>query len=123
MVRSARNAQRDQTKPKVTPAAENTQQRAELGDSPIPVRTLIFIEVGTLAPAEARQAVAQVSKLYGTTRHPTFVCPVRNGKLTTNALFEQEILDWVHQICDVGHDGKIKFKTPPVEVDVLRTTA
>ena len=95
--------------------------------SNLPVRTIIYIEVGNMPTAEVRAAVAQVSKLYATNRHPIFICPMRNGVLTTDVLFEEEVLNFVRSICEVvtGSDGSntITLRGGVQAVDVARLDA
>lgn len=120
MARSARTTPSHQPTPK-----ESTKQDAQrllLGDSPIPVRTLIFIEVGDLPTKDVQSAIAQLSELHAISRHPTFICPVRHGRLTTDVIFEAEILDFVDKICEVV-DDKIVLKGGATNVDVARLKA
>lgn len=110
---------------KSRPAVVNEKTLARMGkrhDPSIPLRTVIYIEVGNLKSEEVQQAVAFVQKQHASSHHPVFVCPVRNGRLSTDVLFEEDILTLVNAWCEIK-DGKIVMKDGAKEVDVLRTHA
>lgn len=87
--------------------------------SEIPIRTLIFMEVGDVPPDQVRQAVSQVRALHGESLHPTFVLPVRDRKLTGDVIFEQELLDMIRSICTVDA-GQIVLCGGVRQVDIMR---
>lgn len=125
MVQPARSKPQQVGQPPKEPPVtidERLQKRAAIEDSGQPVRTIVYIEVGDLPSAEVRQAIAKVSKLYAANRHPTFVCPVRHGRLTTDVVFERDVLAFVNMVCEV-HDGQIILRSEPVSVDVFRAHA
>ena len=77
-------------------------------DPSIPVRTLIKIEIGNMSRNDVRNAMATIAEQY-TGNHTTFILPTRDGKLTTDVVFEQEIVDYINTFCEVK-DGKIALK-------------
>jgi len=125
MPRSARDEPRksESEKPAPPPVVGDkrlAQRMLTYTQSAVPVRTVIFMEVGDLPAEQVRVAVQQVRTLHGEAAHPTFVIPVRNRKLTGDVIFEQEILDMVKDICEV-RDGQIILRDGAREVDVLRS--
>lgn len=121
MAKSARDKKKSPAK-KAPPAvtSEPLSNRLQMGSqSAVPVRTLIFMEVGNITPDEVRAAVSNVTARHQGALHPTFVLPVRDGKLTGDVLFESEILDLVNKLCEVK-GGVICLRDGAREVDVLR---
>ena len=77
-------------------------------DPNIPVRTLIMIEIGNMSRNDVRNAMATIAEQY-TGNHTTFILPTRDGKLTTDVMFEQEIVDYINTFCEV-REGKIALR-------------
>lgn len=103
------------TKAATSVAAELNQNNTILAnrlamqsDPSIPVRTLIKLEIGNMSRSDVRNAMATIAEQY-TGNHTTFILPTRDGKLTTDVLFEQEIVDYINTFCEVI-DGKIALK-------------
>lgn len=126
MARSARDKPKQEQPDK--PAQPVVARRA-LADrmvvhttSNVPVRTVIYMEVGALPADQVRAAIAHVKAIHGEGAHPTFVIPVRDGKLTGDVAFESEILDMVNKVCEVSRDGTIVLRGGAREVDVMRAT-
>jgi hypothetical protein len=96
------------------------QRMVTYTQSAIPVRTVIYMEVGDLPADKVRAATEQVAHIHGSPAHPTYIIPVRNQKMTGDVIFEQEILDMVKKICHVV-DGDIVLRDGAQEIDVMRT--
>jgi hypothetical protein len=104
------------------PAVEDERllKRVQVQDvSTVPVRTIIAIEVGDLPANQVQNAVLQISQIYATGNHPTYILPVRNGKLTSDIIFEAGIEEMVRTLCEVVN-GEIKLRSGWREVDVMR---
>lgn len=112
---------KEEKKPQAVVASKPLAQRmVTYSQSPVPVRTVIFMEVGDTPADQVRQAIAHVKTIHGEGMHPTFVLPVRNRKLTGDVIFEGEILDMVRALCEVK-DGEIVLRDGARDVDVMRT--
>jgi len=111
--------------PSVTPPApavenERLLKRVQTQDvSTIPVRTIITIEVGDMPVKDVQNAVLQVSQIYATGNHPTYVIPVRNGKMTSDIVFEAGIEELIRTLCEVVR-GDIKLRGGWRDVDIMR---
>ncbi len=88
--------------------------------SAIPVRTVIFMEVGDTPPDVVQAACAKVAQIHGESMHPTFIIPVRHKRLAGDVIFENEILEMVNKICEIK-DGTIVLRDNAQDVDVLRS--
>lgn len=109
----------EQPAPPVVGDKRLAQRMVTYTQSQVPVRTVIFMEVGDLPADQVRAACAQVKAFHGESMHPTFVIPVRHRKLTGDVIFESEILDVVKSICEVAA-GNIVLRDGARDVDVLR---
>lgn len=99
---------------------QRIQERMDIKDSPIPVRTIIQIEVGDMPVRDVQVAIMQLEKVYANGKHPTFVLPCRNGKLRTDVIFEGAILGLVNKLCEVSPDGQIVLRGGHSDVDIMR---
>jgi len=84
------------------------------------VRTINYVEVGDMTPEQITSLAIMFAKQYeGNVYGPHYFLPARNGHLSTDIQFENEILSVVNQLCEV-RDGKIVLKGEPVKVQVIR---
>lgn len=120
-----RNKPKSQAKP--NPVVQDQSLQRKLAErlpvatiSNVPVRTLLKIEVTEIPPGSLQSIVKTALQSHQSAHpnHPVYICPVRNGVVQSEPLFEGAILDLVKDLCEVV-DGEIVFKgRPPVEVDV-----
>lgn len=90
----------------------------------VTLRTIHFIEVGDLQPQQIQFMVQELNATYNPAEQGIhFVIPVRNGKIGTDIVFEEEFLKVVHETCEVREDGEIHLKGGAREVQVLRQRA
>lgn len=88
--------------------------------SNLPVRSVVFVEVGDAEPLRVQCLIQEINGIYKTARGGVhYVIPVRNGKIKTDILFEKEFLDVVNKVCEV-RDNNIVMKNGEQEVQVLR---
>jgi hypothetical protein len=96
---------------------------AEVDDMSVPIRTVMYVEVGNLPSNEVRDVTASLMQTLHP-GHPHFVVPLRNGKMLTDLDFERELLDFVQLICEIESDGgsgaRIVLKGGCHDVDVIR---
>lgn len=89
--------------------------------STIPVRTVIYIEVGGMEVEQVRQLAKQYAASYeGSVFGPHYVVAVRNGRPSADVEFETEFLETIKQICEVVN-GEIKLKDGHTDVQIMRT--
>lgn len=99
---------------------ERTPNIPELPSSTHPIRAVVYVEVKDMQQNQIRDLVTRVSQAYATARGGIhYVIPVRHGKITSDILFEVEILDVVNQICEVK-DGKITLRDGATDVTIIR---
>jgi hypothetical protein len=107
--------------PQVSP--EVLARSKEVDDMSVPIRTVMYVEVGNLPPNEVRDIVASLTATLHP-GHPHFVVPLRNGKMNTDLDFEAEVLEFVRSICEITDDGgsgaKIVLKDGCCDVNVIR---
>lgn len=125
MVRSKRSKPKpEKSKPRPQIIDERPPEKVlprskEAGDRKLPIRTVLYVEVGDL-PSQAIGALCMdVMKKYAQNEHPHYVLPVRNGKLGPDIVFEEEWLKTIRQLCKV-ENGEIVFKHTAREVDIIR---
>ena len=123
MPRNARDVKKDHNATPKVPASVTNERLASRcaleGPSSIPVRTVMLVEVGDMPSGQVRMIVEQMRAAQGEPLHPTFIQPVRNGKIMGDIIFEQEILTMVRKICEVV-DGEIVLRDGARDVDILR---
>lgn len=102
--------------PQISPEA--FARSTEKDDMSTPIRTVMYVEVGNLPPAEVRDVTASLLQTLHP-GHPHFVVPLRNGKMNTDLDFEGEALEFVRSICEV-QDGQIVLKDGCHDVNVIR---
>jgi hypothetical protein len=88
-----------------------------------PVRCLNFVEIGNLDPKQVQLMIQELGTTYQGARGGIhYFLPLRHGKITTDILFEQEILDMVNKMCEVKN-GEIVLKGGDVrDIEVIRRT-
>lgn len=85
-----------------------------------PVRTVVYVEVGNMENERILHMVKEINKLYDKSHGKHYVLPVRNGKLNTDMVFEQEWLKVVKDTCEVNDEGEIVLKGGCEDVHVIR---
>jgi hypothetical protein len=89
--------------------------------SAIPVRTVVYVEVGGADQDQVWELCRQYAASYqGSVHGPHYVIPVRGGRLGTEMEFEKQFLETVQELCEI-QDGKIVLKGGALEVQVMRT--
>ena len=84
------------------------------------VRIVNFMEVYDMDYSQVQLLLKEVSATYHKNRDGiNYVIPIRHGKISTDILFESEILDFINQICEV-RNGEIALKQDAQEVHVIR---
>lgn len=96
------------------------KQEESVQGSNDPVRTVLYVEVGDMEPLRVQLLITEVNKQYGSARGGThYVIPVRNGKIGSDIMFEEEFMKVVNQLCEVK-GGVIALKDGAREVAVTR---
>ena len=103
----------DERTPKVQPQAVQ---------SDIPVRTVIYMEVGDMERERVLYLVKQVSASYENSNGTHYVLPVRHGKVSGEIGFESEWEAVVREAFEI-RDGQICLKGGSKEVKVVREFA
>ena len=73
--------------PEISPEA--LARSKEVDDMHIPIRTIMYVEVGNLPPNEVRDITASLTRTLHP-GHPHFVVPLRNGKIHTEYTFARD---------------------------------
>jgi hypothetical protein len=110
------------TRPAIYDERIATRAQAKSNEG-IPVRTVVYIEVGDESPDNVRSILRAISQHYQGNEHPIFVLPLRNRKLLTDIEFEGEALGTIKKFCEafVGPDGPdIRLKSGAAEVDLMK---
>lgn len=124
MVKPARSGKReDAPKPQTIVVDERPVERIlphihERGNTDHAIRTILYVEVQDHPGAEAAAIIQKITKTLSN-EHPTFVVPLRFGKLTTEYEFEGEFLETAKALCEVK-DGEIVLKDGAKAVNVIR---
>lgn len=126
MVRSGRGGPK-KIAPKAPVIVQNTSsvnsllaRSAEVGNNDLPVRTVLYIEVGDLSPAEARGVVNHVMGNLPN-GHPHYCTITRHGKVTSGVEFEGDFLNTVKAMCEIK-DGEIVLKGGAQEIDLIKVS-
>jgi hypothetical protein len=85
----------------------------------LPLRTVVYTEVGDMERLRVQYLLKQLSEGYADRGGRHYVVPVRNGKISTEVMFEHEILDMVKQICEIK-DGEIVLRGGAQECQIVR---
>ena len=85
-----------------------------------PVRAIFYVEVGDMETLRVQLLVQEINRQYSGARGGIhYVVPIRNGKIGSDIVFEQEFLDVVHKMCEIK-DGQIVLKDGAADVHVVR---
>lgn len=85
-----------------------------------PVRTVNFVEVGSMNNQQIKILLQQLNKSHDSAKGGIhYIVPIREGKIGTDILFEEEWLKVVHQTCEIV-DNKIVLKNGAMKVNVVR---
>jgi len=123
----ARSQKISRSKPKNTttiidersPQLLNTQySNPEVANAP--VRTINFVEVGDMEGKQLQLILQRLNATHDTAKGGIhYFLPVRNGKIGSDLVFEEEFLSVVDQTCEVI-DGQIQLKGGAKEVQIIR---
>ncbi len=84
------------------------------------IRTVLYVEVGDMEADRINIMINEVNNLYGGSDASShYAVPVRHGKIGTDVVFENEILDVIRKLCEIK-DGQICLKGGAREVQVVR---
>lgn len=126
MARSARSEEKPQkakNKPMVVderPLTKRLPRSTERGNPNIPIRTVLYVEMGDSSPQQINAYLSEVIGKYAKNEHPHYIMPVRDGRVAGDIAFEGEFLKLVHELCEVDEDGEIVLKNGSQDVDVIR---
>lgn len=85
-----------------------------------PVRTVNFVEVGSMNSQQIKILLQQLNKSHDSAKGGIhYIIPIREGKIGTDILFEEEWLKVVHQTCEIV-DNQIVLKNGATKVNVIR---
>jgi len=124
MAKPARSAaKKKKRKPPVQKIDERPTNRIlprskDRGNPYIPIRTVMYVEIGNLAACDAQILCRKLLERFSN-EHPHYLVPLRYGKLPTDMVFENEILAFVKSICEVKN-GEIVLKGGARDVEVIR---
>lgn len=114
------NAKKPPKQPVVIDQRQPDISLPEIPNSNVPVRAVVFVEVGDMDQVRVQCLIQEINKIYRGSRGGIhYVIPVRDGKIRTDIVFENEFLDVVNQLCEI-RDNKIVFQDDAAEVKVLR---
>ena len=86
----------------------------------LPLRTVFYMEVGDMGPAQVQLLVQEINKVYAESRGGIhYVIPVRHGKISSDIEFEGEFLETIRRLCETK-DGQIVFKDAAKECRIVR---
>lgn len=86
-----------------------------------PIRTVNLVEVHDMDRNQITVMLQQLSKLHDSAVGGIhYFLPVRNGKISSDILFEQEWMSLVRKICEVDENGQIVLKGGAKETLVIR---
>ena len=88
----------------------------------IPIRTVLYMEVGSLPSSDVAKLVQMINENYKNNEAGVhYVLPVRHGKITSDIYFENEWLTAIRDLLEVK-DGQIVLKNGSTDVKVTRET-
>ena len=86
----------------------------------LPLRTIIYVEVGSMEPARVQLLMQAINKEYANSKGGIhYVIPIRNGKIGTDIVFENEFLNIVKEICEISN-GEIVLKDGAKDCHIIR---
>ena len=89
--------------------------------SRIPVRTVIYMEVGDMERERVLYLVKQISNSYENSGGAHYVLPVRHGKISGDIAFEREWETVVREVFEI-REGQICLKNNAQDVRIIRET-
>jgi len=111
-----------QQPPKQPQVIDARSPRATADGRATPVRTVMYVETGSMDADQVRALALEFAKQYdGPVHGPHYFVPVRNGRVRTDVHFEQEFLNVVRELCEV-RQGEIVLKNGATAVQVSRVT-
>jgi len=90
----------------------------EPGKVDVPIRTVLYVEVGNMPSSEARSLTKSILANYDAA-HPHYVIFLRNGSLQGDVEFQKGFLDVVNELC-VIKNKQIVLKNEDPEMVVVR---
>jgi len=116
---------RDKPKSQTQVVDERTPRATTLQIDPkyanAPVRAVNFVEVRDMDTRQIQLMIQKLAEVHKTAEGGIhYFIPIRNGKIGSDVLFEEEFLDIVNKICEVNKDGKIVLKGGAKDVLVIR---
>lgn len=86
----------------------------------LPLRTVIYIEVGSMEPAKVQLLIQEINNVYANSKGGIhYVIPIRNGKIGTDIVFENEFLNVVKEVCEIN-GGEIILKDGARDCHIIR---
>lgn len=95
------------------------QAQSQAAEASVPVRTVIYMEVGDMERERVLYLIKQVSASYENSKGTHYVLPVRHGKVSGEIGFESEWEAIVREAFEI-RDGQICLKGGAQEVKVVR---
>jgi len=85
------------------------------------IRTINFVEVGDMVGKQMQLILQRLIQTHDTAKGGVhYFLPVRNGKIGSDIVFEEEWLSIIKKLCVVNKNGEIEFKEEAKEVIVVR---
>lgn len=116
--------------PKVTPEIVDNRtnilpesQKFEINPefANLPIRSVTYLEVGEMPPAKVQLLIQEVNRVQENNKGGIhYVIPIRNGKIGTDIVFENEFLTVVREMCEINELGEIVLKNGATECHIIR---
>lgn len=85
-----------------------------------PLRVINYVEVGDMDKAHIQLLVQELNRTYQMAKGGIhYFIPIRNGKIGSDIVFEEEWLKCVSETCEIK-DGQIVLKNGAAEVEIIR---
>ncbi len=85
-----------------------------------PLIVVNYVEVGDMDPKQVQLMVQEISASFNRKQFANhYLLPVRNGKIGTDMVFEEEWLKAVRDTCEVV-GSEIKLKRDAVDLEIVR---
>lgn len=115
---------RHKKRPVQVPVIDNRKisvQKVDLSQANQPVRTVHLVEMREMTPSQMKVFMDKLADVQSkSTDGIHFVLPVRDGKIGSDILFEQEWESLVQRMFEVDQTGKIVLKGGAKETQVIR---
>lgn len=80
-----------------------------------------MVDVKDMTPPQVQVLVQQINNMYsGNKGGIHYVLPIRHGKISSDLIFECEILEMIKKICEVDAHGEIVLKNGATECQIVR---